>query len=110
MTHVIIQQGTTWAMEWTVTDDTDQPLDVTGWGVKSQIRATPEAETVLHEWSNVAGNAVPGNGSVMITVSPATSSAWTWRSGVFDIELTNLSGQVARLDEGTVEVSPEITR
>ena len=38
MTQLVIQQGTTWAMQWPISDMQGTPLDVTGWSVRAQVR------------------------------------------------------------------------
>ena len=51
-----------------------------------------------------------GSGMVTLTVAPAVARVWTWRRGVYDLELVEPTGQEARPTEGTVRVSPEVTR
>lgn len=109
-TRLVIQQGTTWAISWPITDEQGSPLDVTGYTVRSQVRPAKDADEVLHEFSTELGNAVAEQNAVTLSVPPATSSAWTWRSGVYDVEVVDPQGRVARIAEGTVTVSPEVTR
>lgn len=109
-TRLVIQQGTTWAVSWPITDDQGSPLDVSGCTVRSQIRPAKDSDEVLHEFSTQTGNASAEQNAVTLSVAPAVSSAWTWRNGVYDVELTDPAGRVARIAEGTVTVSPEVTR
>lgn len=109
-TNLVIPQGTTWSISWPVTDANGQPIAGAGWSVRAQVRPYASSGLVLHEWSTTLGNATIVNGSVALTVSASDSAAWPWRKGVYDVELTDPSGKVARLAEGTVVVSPEVTR
>lgn len=109
-TRLVIQQGTSWGVTWPIADQQGNPLDVSGYTVHAQIRPSKEADEVLHEFSTQAGNAVAEQNAVTLTLDPAISSAWTWRHGVYDVELTDPQGRVARIAEGTVTVSAEVTR
>lgn len=113
MTVLVIPAGTTWAWAFPITDPDGQPIDVTGWSARAQVRASlwlPE-ESALHEWNTegVDANATLEDSQLILTVDPDTSSAWTWWAGVYDIELTDDTGRVARLDQDEVFVTPEVT-
>jgi hypothetical protein len=108
--NLIIEQGTTWKVEWPVLDGAGQPLAVDGWTVHAQVRQSADSSVVLHEWSTAIANATAVGTKVALLVTPTVSSAWTWLTGVYDVELTNLAGQVTRIAHGTVRVSREVTR
>ena len=109
-TDLVIEQGTTWAISWPIRDENDQPVDVTGWSVRAHVRAHRDSTEVLHEWSSQLGNAEASGSDVILSVGPSTSSAWNWSDGVYDVELTDPTGNVARVAAGTVRVSREVTR
>lgn len=108
-----INQGETWQLTIPALPDTGAPPgnplpSHTG---RAQIRADPAAAVVLHEWSTTGGNLTITDDSVILTLPAATSSAWTWRRGVWDLELTDPgNGGTTRLAHGWVYVTPEITR
>lgn len=107
---LVITQGATWERRWHITDpETGEPRDLTEWSARGQIRADHSAAETLYEWT---GDAITCdiNGDVTITVTPAESSAWAWRDGVYDIELVDAGGRVTRISQGAVRVSPEVTR
>jgi hypothetical protein len=108
---LLIHQGTTWRKRWRITDpDTGTPRDLTEWSARAQVRADHSADSVvLAEWLDDTVTC-DADGYVTITVSPAVSSAWTWRDGMYDVELVDPAGQVARIAQGAVRVSPEVTR
>lgn len=99
-----IEQGTTWSHGWAVTYNGD-PIDDT-WDARSQIRKTIETVSTLHEFAA----SVNPDGSVVIAVDPDDSSDWTWRGGVYDVEVESPDGVVLRVAQGKIKVIPEVTR
>lgn len=105
-----IEQGASFALTWPVLQN-GEPMDLTGYTVRSQIRKQHGDSVVLHEFSNAEGNAVADNRGITLSVKPTESSAWTWTHGVYDVELVHPGGTtVVRVAEGRVTVSPEVTR
>lgn len=110
---LVIEQGTTWGIGFPLLDANDQPVDLTGWSVRVQARPKADSGTVLFEWASDgsgAGQAVLSNGRVTLYVQPEQSSAWTWRKGHWQLELTTPDGQIIRPVGGRVRVDPEVTR
>ena len=109
---LVIEQGTSWGVRWLISDPiTCEPLNISLWSARAQVRNPIESAVVLHEWSSALGTITLGvDGWLTLLVAPATSSAWTWVNGRYDVELTNLSLQVARISQGRVQVSHEVTR
>jgi len=105
-----IPQGTTWGMSWPIVDDSGVPVTVDGWTVRSQIRDSVTATAVLWEWSTDDGTAEAVADTVILRLTPAQSSAWTWRTGLYDVELVDPDGEVFRLTQGRVTVDREVTR
>jgi len=107
-----INQGEDWTWKWIVKDPvTGDPLDLTGWTGKGEIRMQP-GDPVLYTWVTGTNMTLNEDGEVLITVPHASSTAWTWGALVarYDIELTNGSGKKVRLVEGDVKVSLEVTQ
>lgn len=85
-----------------------QPVDLTGWTAAMQIRAFPLATAVLFDASSditLGGVA----GTIALVIPAATTAGFTWFSGVYDLLLTDPSGNVTRLLSGNVTVSPGVT-
>ena len=112
--NLLIKQGTSWGWSWEVLDpNTGDPMDLTDWTVRGQVRESLSSTSVLYEWDSEltpVANAVVSLGKVEILVTPAESRAWVWTSGRYDIELTNPVGKVVRISQGSVRVSREVTR
>jgi hypothetical protein len=105
-----VPQGTTWQASWPMVDDAGAPLLVDGWDVQGQVRSSASSATVLHTWSSSDGSAEATGSTVSVSVTPAVSTAWAWRTGVYDVEVTDPAGPVLRVVQGRVLVDREITR
>jgi hypothetical protein len=49
------------------------------------------------------------NKAITVTISATDTAAYTWRSGVYDLELVSSSGVVTTLMRGSVAVTQEVT-
>lgn len=107
---LLIPQGTTWGLAWPIVDDASAPISVAGWSVRGQIRRSPASSTVLFEWTSTDGSAQAVDDTVIVRLTPAQSSAFTWRTGFYDVEVTNLTSQVFRIAQGRVVIDPQVTR
>jgi len=113
--YLRIEQGTTSQYAWPVTDDDNNAIAVSGYTGKAQVRLDPTATEVLHEWNTSPSGSgqsqmlMQGNLVILVT-PPATSLAWTWKRGVYDILITAPDGTVSRVSEGVIEVSRSVTR
>jgi hypothetical protein len=104
---LLIEQGVTWAVAWHVKLDGAELDPAAGWQARSQIRLKTADTAVLHQFTaDLTG------GVVQLSVEPEESSAWAWRRGVYDVEIfdTAVEPRVVRIVQGSVAVSPEVTR
>lgn len=100
-----IEQGSDWAHGWAVTVD-GTPIDET-WTARSQVRKTKPSGTVLHQFNAE----VTTEGYVILAVAAGESTPFTWRTGVYDVEVVNADESVTlRVAEGRVSVDAEVTR
>lgn len=104
-----IQSAVTWSWGWLQkvgdTIETVEPIDST-WTAKAQIRTYPKTGQLLHEFAAE----VTDDGVVVITVDPATSEAWTWVDGYYDVKVSNPDQSIViRVAEGKVTISQEVT-
>lgn len=122
---IYLTQGQSDWISLTWTEDGD-PVDLTGWSALLQVRRAAAAEDVLFSASTDDGKiTVDASGVVLVEIPAAESSAWqpsalapskivdgaTWTQfGVYDLELTDLSGQIVRLVHGRFWLSPEVSR
>ena len=106
---ITIEQGATWTTTLTLAD-----RDLTGCTARMQIRETaPSPSPLLSLTSSPAAGIVitPGPpGIIAVTITAAQTTALTWKTGVYDLELVSAGGIVERLLKGDVVVDPEVTR
>lgn len=109
-----IYQGATFRkrLTWKGPLPTQTPIDLTGCTARMQVRPEIESATVLLELTTANGGITLGGvaGTIELFVSDDASTLFTWLSGVWDLEIEFASGEVRRLVQGTVSVSPEVTR
>lgn len=110
--HLVIPQGTTWAVRWPLLDQQGNAVETIGWTVRSQVRRSHLDKEILHEWSTEKGNATVFDSFVELRVDPQESTLWAWGSAkvVYDVEVTLPTGEVLRLTQGTITISREITK
>lgn len=118
--NIQIEQGATWRVSFALTDD-DGPVDLTDFLVRSQFRVSVADASVLFELTSepttgdrfiIEDQSGPDRGKFTGFIDPDTSSTWTWRDAVYDMELQapGSDPDVIRLLQGSVKVSPEVTR
>lgn len=109
--NLLIPQGTTWRVQWPLQDAEGDPLPLVGYTARAQVRNRPSDTTIpLHEWTTENGGIILADSTVTLVVDPATSTAWEWTSGVYDVELVSADGSVSRLTQGRVSIGREVTR
>jgi hypothetical protein len=125
-----IEQGTTINFELIYKDSTGQPIDLTGYSGKMQIRpdyadntntvfltlsSSLNADGTGLNFSGSSGTNPLASGSIGIFISSCTSSMFTFNEGFYDLELyqegpTPNCPIVTRLLEGKIKVLKEVTR
>lgn len=107
-----IYQGATFRkrLTWKAPDGT--PIDLTGCTARMQVRPEVESPTVLLELTTANGCITLGGvaGTIELFVSDEASTLFTWTAGAWDLEIEFPGGDVRRLAQGSISVSPEVTR
>ena len=85
-------------------------MDLTGYSAALHVRAAKGAASTLLELTSSGASIVLGGvaGTIQLLQTAAETAAYTFTSGVYDLELT-IGAVTTRLLEGTFEVSPEVT-
>lgn len=88
------------------------PINLTGWTARMQARRKVDDPVVLFNRTTENGGIVLGGtaGTVDIVMDAVKTSEFDWKNGVWDLELVAPDGTVTRLAEGSISVSPEVTR
>lgn len=117
-----IEQGATTSFQVVYTDVSGSPVNLTGYHARMQIRETIGSSTVICNLSSSldadgtglnlsgsAGNLPLASGSIGVYISAASSSAFTFDTAVYDMELVT-GGTVVRLLQGSIKLDKEVTR
>lgn len=113
-----IDQGATFQLPFTLTDEDDVPVSLSGASIAGKIRTSPEATTVIATFTGTVTDGPNGEGQVSLTaVQTAAIVADNSGTGnrklttfVYDIEVTYSDATVQRILEGNAYLSPEATR
>lgn len=112
-TVLAIPQGASWTRAWVIEAPGGTPVDLTevGYSAKADVRARRSAPGVLYTWSSDTANCdLTATGKIILTLEPAETADWLFKSAVWDLELTHPDGSVDRIDSGVLTVSQEVTR
>ena len=127
--NFIIEQGSTVDFSVDYKDSSNNPIDLSGYDARMQLRPTKDSDTVYLTLSSSLGDCYTGLnlsgsggglasksptlGSIGVYVSAASSSALSFNTAYYDLEIASGSGDcavVTRLIEGTVTLSKEVTK
>lgn len=109
---LLIEQGATLSQSFVWTDSSGAAINLIGYTARMQVRSSVTSATTLLELTTENGGITitGGSGTVTLTQTATQTAAYTWRQGVYDLELVSGGGVVTRLVQGSVTVSPEVTR
>jgi repressor of nif and glnA expression len=90
----------------------NQPVNLTGFTARMQIRSDIDSQTVLAELTTANGGIVLDNTAKTITLTiPATvTAAFTFTTAVYDLELISSGLQVTQFCGGILTLYKEVTR
>jgi hypothetical protein len=119
-----IEQGVTTTLEFQYKDANENPINLTGYSGRMQIKSDyadndPTTYATISSslyadgtglnFSGSNGSTPPTSGSIGLYISAASSSAFTFETAKYDLEIYSGS-VVTRLVEGTIKISKEVTR
>ena len=120
----ILEQGTTTSFEIQYKDASSNPIDLTGYTGRMQIRSdyadntpttyadittTPNVDGSGLDFTGLGGGYPTTSGSIGIYISADLTSTFTFDTAKYDLELYKDS-TVIRLLEGQIKLSKEVTR
>lgn len=107
-----IEQGATFYQPIVWKDENDDPVDLTGYTARMQIRKTVKSTDPLISLTTTNGRITLGGaqGTVTLEIAAEDTADFTTFCGVYDLEVEASDGTVTRLLEGQVEISREVTR
>ena len=108
ISNIIIDQGSTFQADIDVTDSAGDALNLTGYTVAGQMRKTYSSTTATNFTGQVQS---ASGGTVRISLSATQTNALKAGRYVYDTEITKTAtGEVTRVIEGQVDVTPSVTR
>lgn len=110
--NITIEQGATLRLSFIWKDSEEEPIDLTGYSARMQVRRSYSSTEKLLDLSTESGEITLGGAAGTITVEgdAAATELLKTKCGVYDLELTSQDGVVTRLIQGEVTVAPEVTR
>ena len=100
-----VDQGATFYYRVNLFNTGGEAFNLTGYTGNAQLRASYTSNTKVDMTVSVTGS----SGLVELTMNAATTATLTKNRYLYDVELNN-NGIVTRILEGTVTVSPNVTR
>jgi nitrogen fixation protein FixH len=108
--HLTIEQGSTWSASLTFTDGNNQPIDLTPYIFKAQIRPAYSSTTVTATFTCTVTDAIHGVMTLSLT-SDQTAALPAPFTGQWDLWMSTASPATAlRVMAGNVTVVPRVTR
>lgn len=103
-TNLIMDQGSTFEVIVELTNENNDPLDITNLTAKAQMRKHyASANSVLI-------NTTLQEGQLILNLSSLQTSNIVAGRWVYDVELKDTSNNVVRILEGIITVTPEVTK
>lgn len=106
--NLSIDQGSDFTSTVYVETTAGTPANLSGYTTRAQARKTYGSNTA---YSFTATITDPSTGQITISMTSATTSSMKYGRYVYDVEVINQSsGEVTRVIEGQVEITPRVTR
>ena len=107
VSNLAIDQGTTFSVTITVTDDTGSARNLTNYTARSQMRRSYYTASNTAFTANVSS---PTDGTISLDLTATQTSALKAGRYVYDVELVSNVATVERIVEGIVTIYPEATK
>ncbi len=109
--NLIVNQGETFQRTFTYKSG-GSVVDLSTHSGRMQIRNTYDSPAALVDLTSGAGDiTLDATGKIVITIASSVTTALVAPdTGVYDLEIITSGGVVTRLVQGTVSITPEVTR
>lgn len=107
-----INQGTDVTVPILLTDADDQPIDLSGYSARMQLRTSVYSDTAVDTLTteNERIEIVALEGKLTLSFPNAITEEYPAQTLVYDIEIQSSQNQVTRILSGKISVSAEVTR
>lgn len=106
--NLYIDQGATFSSDVTVKDLNNNAFDLTGHTAVAKMASGYESTKTRTTISTTIA-ADPKTGVITLSLTPAQTSAITEGRYVYDLEITSGTGEVTRVIEGIMSVTPQVS-
>ena len=103
-----LEQGSTFSRQITVQENSTA-LNLTGYTARMQMRSTHDSSTIALTYTSTIASPA-SNGKINLSATATQTAAIEEGIYVYDLEIESSGGEVTRLMEGQVTVTPEVTR
>lgn len=109
---IVCEQGATFQRELVWSDSSEQPINLTGYTARMQVRPSIKSSEVVIELTTANARIIlyPLLGKIQLLLTAAQTAALPAKACVYDLELVSGSGHVTRLLQGSFTITPEVTR
>jgi len=107
-----IEKGATFKHRLYMKDASKNPIDLTGFTARMQIRSSASASSIIVELTTENGRIAitAGAGQIDLYISDEDTTAITHKgTAVYDLELEDSLGDVTKLTRGVVSFEEEVT-
>jgi hypothetical protein len=108
---ITIPQGASFSQQFTWRDENNNPVNLTGYTARLMARESYDSPSAFISLTTSSGITLGGAlGTITLSMSATQTAGLPATRGVYDLELVSSSGNVSRLLEGSLMVTPEVTR
>lgn len=109
---IVCDQGATFSRELKWLDDSANPVNLTGYTARMQVRDEADSSTAALSLTTENSRIALGGtaGTITLLVSATDTAAVTAGEYVYDLEIVSGAGTVTRLIQGCFTVDAEVTR
>lgn len=110
--HFIIEQGATFKHVLTLKDPNGTVINLGGYSAEMDLRKNQDDTNEVITLTVANGRIAMGGaaGTITLEVSASDTSALQVGDGVYDIDLTDASGKVDRILDGTYSIRGNVSR
>jgi|TARA_B100000085_G_scaffold70116_1_gene62816 hypothetical protein len=109
LTNLLIEQGASFSSTITLYNEDDTVFDLTDYTAASQIRKSYSSSSASATFT-IAFSADRTLGQITLSLTPTQTANLEEGRYVYDTEVTSSDSTVTRVLQGTVTVSPNVTR
>ena len=107
ITNLYIDAGADYSIIVTANQGNGDPLNLTGYTVKSQVRKSYASPTAYDFTASIFAAT---SGKIRLSMTATQTSAIKPGRYLYDVEITSANGEKRRVLEGIIIITPEITQ